>query len=211
MAVGCCLFETILCGPYLQFLSPLYKAFTRPHLECAIQASTPILSCDAGALKKVQKLAVTVVKGLQYAPSEAALQQLRLLSLTHRRIRGDSIYIFKVTQGLLEFPTGSIVIHPTRATRPHQQRCCTHRRQHAFGQEVDISPLLTMQRNLYQAALGHRATTLPTRDECLFPKCDGLTCSTREGLLRIVMFCPWRKTVRKRLSSVRGEQRVFGT
>ncbi len=140
IAVGCCLFETILCGPYRQFFSPLYKAFTRPHLEYTIQASTPILSCDAGTLKKVQKLAVTVVKGLQHVPSEAALQQLRLFSLTHRRIRGDSINIFKVIfKGLLEFPTGSIVTHPTRATRPHQQRCCTRRRQHAFGQEVHIS------------------------------------------------------------------------
>ncbi len=33
-----------------------------------------ILSCDAEALKQVQKLAVMFVKGLRHAPYEAALQ-----------------------------------------------------------------------------------------------------------------------------------------
>ncbi len=37
---------------------PLYKALIRPHLEYAIQASSPILSRDCQALESVQKLAV---------------------------------------------------------------------------------------------------------------------------------------------------------
>ncbi len=58
--------------------------YTRPHLEYAIQATHPILSHDAEAWVKVQKLALTFVKGHRHVPYEADLQQLWLLSLTHR-------------------------------------------------------------------------------------------------------------------------------
>ncbi len=83
---------------------PLYETFIRPHLEYAIQATHPILCRDAEALEKVQKLALKFVKGLRHAPYEAALIQLRLFSLTHRRIRGDLLAMFKITHGLLAFP-----------------------------------------------------------------------------------------------------------
>ncbi len=43
---------------------PLYKTLIRPHLEYAIQASSPTLSRDYQALKSVQKLALKFVKGL---------------------------------------------------------------------------------------------------------------------------------------------------
>ncbi len=83
---------------------PLYKTFIRPHLEYAIQATHPVLCRDAEALEMVQKLALKLVKGLRHVPYEAALIQLRLFSLTHRRIRGDLIAMFKITHGLLELP-----------------------------------------------------------------------------------------------------------
>ncbi len=47
---------------------PLYKAFIRPHLKYAIQASSPILSRDCQALERVQILAVKFVKGLRHVP-----------------------------------------------------------------------------------------------------------------------------------------------
>ncbi len=92
---------------------PLYKTFIRPHLEYAIQATHPILCRDAEALEKVQKLALKFVKGLRHVPCEAALKQLRLFSLTHRRIRGDLIAMFKFTHGRKS--------NPQRATRPRLQ------------------------------------------------------------------------------------------
>ncbi len=92
---------------------PLYKTFIRPHLEYAIQATHPILCRDVEALDKVQKLALKFVKGLRHVPYEAALTQLRLFSLTHRRIRGDLITMFKITHGLLEFPMESTFVYPT--------------------------------------------------------------------------------------------------
>ncbi len=74
----------------------------------------PILSPDAETLKKVQKLALKFVKRLRNVPYEAALKQLRLLTLTHRRIRGDVISIFNISHGVLEFPMKSIFTHPAR-------------------------------------------------------------------------------------------------
>ncbi len=47
---------------------PLYKAFIHPHLEYAIQASSPILSRDCQALESVQNLALKFVKGLRHVP-----------------------------------------------------------------------------------------------------------------------------------------------
>ncbi len=78
------------------------------------------------------------MKRLRHVPCEASLKQLHLFSLTHRRIRGDLMAMFKITHGLLEFPMASTFAHPTHkglrdhACKFHQQRCCTHRRQFAF-------------------------------------------------------------------------------
>ncbi len=47
---------------------PLYKTFILPHLEYAIQPSSPILSRDRQALESVQKLAVRFVKGAAPRP-----------------------------------------------------------------------------------------------------------------------------------------------
>ncbi len=63
-----------------------------------------MLPREAEALEKVQKLALKLLKGLRHVLYEAALKQLRLFSLTHRRIRGDLIAMFKTTQGVLELP-----------------------------------------------------------------------------------------------------------
>ncbi len=95
------------------FFSPLYKTFIRPLLEYSIQATHPILRRNAEALEKVQKPALKIVKGLRHVPYEAALKQLRLFSLAHRRIRGDLIAMFKITYGLLEFPMASTFAHST--------------------------------------------------------------------------------------------------
>ncbi len=89
---------------------PLHKTFNRPHLESAIQATHPILCHDAEALEKVQKLALKFLKGLRHVLYKAALKQLRLFSLTHRRIHGDLIAIFKIINGLLDVPMASTFV-----------------------------------------------------------------------------------------------------
>ncbi len=77
-----------------------------------------------------------VVIGMK--PHETALQQLRLFFLTHRRIRGDLISMFKITHGLLKFHMESTCTRPIRkglrghAYKFHQQRCCARRRHYVF-------------------------------------------------------------------------------
>ncbi len=98
----------------------------------------PILARGAEALEEVQKLALKIVKGFRPVPYDAPVQQLRLFFLTHRRIRGNLISMFKITHNLLLFPMESTFTHPTRkglrghAYKLHQQRCCTRRRQFDF-------------------------------------------------------------------------------
>ncbi len=105
---------------------PLYN-FIRPHLEYSIQATHPILCCYAEALEKVQKLAMKFVKGLRHVPYESALKQLRLFSLTHRRIRGALTVMLKITHDLLEFPMASAFFYPTRqGLRGHAFYCSTN-------------------------------------------------------------------------------------
>ncbi len=62
----------------------------------------------------MQKLTPRLVKGLRHVLYEAALKQHRLFSLTHRRIRGYLIAMFKITHGFLEFRMASTFQHPTR-------------------------------------------------------------------------------------------------
>ncbi len=113
---------------------PLYKAFIRPHLEYAIQASSLILSRDCQELESVQKLAVKFVKGLRHVPYKTALQRLQLFPLVRRRIRGDLICMYKIMHGLLDFPSDAVFAAPSRVGlrghtfKIHQQRCKTRRR-----------------------------------------------------------------------------------
>ncbi len=67
----------------------------------------------------------------RHVPHEATLQQLQLFCLTHRRICGDLISMFKITHEI----SNGVHLHPfnpQRATRP-RQRCCTHRPQYALS------------------------------------------------------------------------------
>ncbi len=63
-----------------------------------------ILFGEADALEKVQKLDLNVLKGFRHVPYEAPVQHLRLFSLTHRPIRGNLIFMFKITHSLFYFP-----------------------------------------------------------------------------------------------------------
>ncbi len=54
--------------------------------------------------RSLQALSLKFVKGLRLVPHEAALQQLQLFSLTSWRIRGDLIFMFKITHGLWDSP-----------------------------------------------------------------------------------------------------------
>ncbi len=71
--------------------------------------------------------------GLQHVPYKATLQQLRLFSIAHRRIRGGLIPMFKITFCLLKFSMEYIFTPPTRKGLLGDVYNYTCRCQHAFG------------------------------------------------------------------------------
>ncbi len=91
---------------------PLYKAFIRPYLEYAVQASSPSLTRDRQALESVQKLVLKFLKGLRRVPYETGLQRLRLFPLIRRRIRGDLICIYTIMHALLNFSCDAVFAAP---------------------------------------------------------------------------------------------------
>ncbi len=127
--IGCCFTLNNPSRPSPPvFLSPCTN-FLSDHILTML-FKHPILARGAEALEEVQKLALKIVKWFRHVPYEAPVQQLRLFFLTHRRIRGNLISMFKITHNFLLFPMESTFTHPTRevlrghAYKFHQQKCC---------------------------------------------------------------------------------------
>ena len=70
-----------------EILVRLHKMFVRPHLEYAVQAWCPWTEHDVDLLESVQRRAVRMISGLS-GTYEEKLQELGLMSLKDRRIRG---------------------------------------------------------------------------------------------------------------------------
>ncbi len=107
---------------------PLYTIFVRAHLQYAMQTSrsTPRrrgIGKGAETRSDARQMASPRPVYNVYNPyitrpnNKAALQQLRIFSLTHRRIRGDLISTYKITHGFLEYPMETTFTHQT-STRP---------------------------------------------------------------------------------------------
>ncbi len=117
---------------YPKYLTPCFTKFLSYRILDML-FKDPIPSRDAEALEKMQKLILKFLKGIWHVPCAAALQRLRLFCLSHRRVHGDLISMFKITPGLPEFPMQSKFTHPTLsglhsyAYKFHTQRCSTSR------------------------------------------------------------------------------------
>jgi len=77
----------------------IYKGFSRPHLEYAIQTWCPYQKGDIEHLEKVQRRATRLVNGYRKLPCEERLRKLGLTTLQTRRLRGDLIETFKIITG----------------------------------------------------------------------------------------------------------------
>ncbi len=99
-------------SPFPQYSYPFVQNFDR---ETSWICYSGIPSHYAPTLEKVRKRVSKFVRGLWQVPYEAALQLVRLFSLTHWRIRGDLKTMFKIIHSLLEFPTKPIFTSPTRS------------------------------------------------------------------------------------------------
>ena len=77
----------------------LYKSLVRPHLEYCIQAWRPHLVKDIMLLEQVQRRATRMIEECKGKSYEERLEILGLIILENRRIRADSIEVFKILKG----------------------------------------------------------------------------------------------------------------
>ncbi len=83
---------------------PLYSTLVRPHLEYAIQASSPYLKKDIDHLERLQWLATRMVKGCRGLSYEDKPEKLGLFSLARRRLRGDLFLAYNLSNGSFVLP-----------------------------------------------------------------------------------------------------------
>ena len=109
----------------IQSMKQLFTALVRPHLEYGNVIWHPHLKRDIDSIERVQHRATRMVQGMANLPHEERLKTMKLPSLVYRRLRGDSIELYKYKHNI--YKTDSDALLPAwksegLATRGHQLR-----------------------------------------------------------------------------------------
>ena len=106
----------------------LFKSLVRPHLEYAAPVWSPRLKQDRERLEGLQRRATKMVPALKNLPYPKRLRKLKLLSLSYRKLRGEMITTFKITNGLLDVEPGIFFsLPPHKNTRGHSKKLARER------------------------------------------------------------------------------------
>ena len=125
----------------------LFKAMVRPHLEYANPTWSPQLKKHITAIENVQRRATKLIPGMKNLSYQERLKELKLPSLTYRRLRGDMIEVYKITSGLYDpevsgiLPTYESRVEQALQTRGHnkklfRQHCKSNLRKRFFTQRI---------------------------------------------------------------------------
>jgi hypothetical protein len=121
----------------------LFQALVRPNLEYAAAVWSPYTKKDIELIENVQRRATKQVPSLKQLSYTDRLKKLKMPTLKYRRLRGDMIETFKITNGIYDKDVTERFFEMSRTdqTRGHSKKiqkgnCRQNLRKHSFKNRV---------------------------------------------------------------------------
>ena len=101
----------------------------------------PFFEREKKLIESVLRRATKVIPGLKDKEYEDRLKEIKIPSMTYRRVRGDMIEVYKYTHNIYKLNNSILKLENKPSTRGHiykleKQRCKTSLRQKCFTQRV---------------------------------------------------------------------------